>query len=174
MCYDVRMASSSGMSSVIDRCRELPVRTFAAGETVLAEGMRAGVLYVLASGSVEVVKGDVQINTNSEPGAVFGEISVLLDSPHTATVRALEASSFHVADDPLAFIRANPDVALELSRMLARRLHFVTTYLVDLKRQFAGSGDHLAMVDEVLDTLVHDQARETLPGSDRCPDPTVE
>jgi CRP/FNR family cyclic AMP-dependent transcriptional regulator len=116
----------------------------------------------------------VQINTMSEPGAIFGEVSVLLDSPHTATVRALEASSFHVADDPLAFIRTNPDVALELSRMLARRLHFVTTYLVDLKRQFAGSGDHLAMVDEVLDTLVHDQARETLPGSDRCPDPTVE
>jgi CRP-like cAMP-binding protein len=129
------------------------------------------VLYVLATGSVEVVKGEVQINTVSEPGTFFGEMSVLLDTPHTATVRALEPSTFHVAADPLAFVRANPDVGLAVARLLARRLHFVTTYLVDLKRQFEGSGDHLAMVDEVLDTLVHDQARETLPGSDRCPDP---
>jgi hypothetical protein len=29
---------------------------------------------------------------------VFGELSVLLDQPHTADVRALEASQFHVAD----------------------------------------------------------------------------
>jgi CRP-like cAMP-binding protein len=42
---------------------------------------------------------------------VFGELSVLLDQPHTADVRALEASQFHVADaattlrvDPIALL----------------------------------------------------------------------
>ena len=34
----------------------------------------------------------------TEPGAVFGELSVLLDQPHTADVRARKASQFHVAD----------------------------------------------------------------------------
>jgi CRP/FNR family cyclic AMP-dependent transcriptional regulator len=160
--------------SVLDRCRSLPLRTFAAGETILAEGTRSGVLYILASGVIEVVKGDVQINTASEPGAFFGEVSTLLDVPHTATVRALEACTFHVAEDPLAFLRSNPEIALELSRLLARRLHFVTTYLVDVKRQFEGSGDHLAIVDEVLESLSHHQEAEASPGSDRCPDPTVE
>src|SRR6185295_19736863 len=102
-------------AAVLRACRGLPLRTFAAGETVLAEGTRAGVLYVLATGSIEVAKGDVQINTLSDPGAFFGEMSLLLDTPHTATVRALAPSSFYVANDPLAFIRAHPDVALEVA-----------------------------------------------------------
>jgi CRP-like cAMP-binding protein len=34
----------------------------------------------------------------AEPGAVFGELSVLLDQPHTADVRALETSQFHIAN----------------------------------------------------------------------------
>ena len=162
------------MNAVLDHCRDLPLRTFAPGETILTDGTRSGVLYILASGTVEVVKGDVQINTLSEAGSFFGEIAALLDAPHTATVRALEACTFYVAEDPLAFLRSNPEIALELSRLLARRLHFVTTYLVDLKRQFEGSGDHLAMVDTVLESLVHHQEPEASAGSDRCPDPTVE
>jgi CRP/FNR family cyclic AMP-dependent transcriptional regulator len=162
------------MSSVLVQSRALPVRTFTAGEIVLAEGSRTGVLYVLASGSVEIVKGDIQITTVAEPGTFFGEMSALLDTPHTATVRALEASTFHVADDPLAFLHANPETAFALARLLARRLHFVNSYLVDVKRQYADKDDHLAMVDEVLETLVHHQEPPAAAGSDRCPDPTVE
>ena len=39
----------------------------------------------------------------AEPGAVFGELSVLLDKPHTAEVRALEPSQFHVANAATLF-----------------------------------------------------------------------
>ena len=164
------------MTPVLDHCRDLPVKTFAAGEMVLTEGDRSGLLYVLVSGAVEVLKNDVQINVVAEPGTFFGEVSILLDEPHTASIRAVEPSTFHVADDPLAFIGSRPEIALAISRLLARRLHFVTTYLVDVKRQFEGSGDHLAMVDEVLESLVHHQDPEASPGSDRCPepDPTTE
>jgi len=162
------------MSSVLRACQGLPIQEVAAGDTVVAEGSPAGALYVLASGSVEVVKGDVQITTVAEPGAFFGEMSVLLGRPHTATVRALEPSTFHVVDAPLQFLHAHPASTFELARLLARRLHFVNSYLVDLKRQFQGSGDHLSMVDEVLETLVHHQEPEAAAGSERCPDPTVE
>ena len=162
------------MSSVLRACKGLPIREFAAGEAVVAEGSPAGALYVLASGSVEVLKGDVQITTVAEPGAFFGEMSVLLARPHTATVRALEPSTFHVVDDPLGFLHAHPASTFELARLLARRLHFVNSYLVDLKRQFQDSGDHLSMVDEVLETLVHHQEPTAAAGSERCPDPTVE
>lgn len=159
---------------VLDLCTTLPVRTFGPGETVLEEGTKAGVLYVLVSGAIEIVKGGLQITTVREPGAFFGEMSVLLDAPHMASVRTLEAATFHVAQDPAGFLEANPRVTIELSRLLARRLHLVTSYLVDLKRQFEGSGDHLEMVDEVLENLVHHQDAETSPGSDRYPDPTVD
>ena len=160
--------------AVLDLCTMLPVRTFGPGETILAEGQRAGVLYVLISGAIEIVKGDLKITTVREPGAFFGEMSVLLDAPHMASVRTLEESTFHVALDPVGFLQSNPGVTMELSRLLARRLHLVTSYLVDLKRQFEGSGDHLEMVDEVLENLVHHQDAETSPGSDRHPDPTVD
>jgi CRP-like cAMP-binding protein len=162
------------MPSILPACRDLPLRSFAAGETILAEGTPSDVLYVLVTGAVEVVKGDVQIVAVHEPGALFGEMSVLLETPHTATVRALEPSTLHVAEDPLGFLHANPEIAFELSRLLARRLHFVNGYLVDLKRQFEGSGDHLAMVDEVLESLVHHQGRAAAGGSARCPEPTTE
>jgi CRP-like cAMP-binding protein len=162
------------MSSVLRACEGLPTRTFAAGEAVIQEGSPAGELFVLASGAVEIVKGDVQITTVAEPGSFFGEMSVLLGMPHTATVRTLQPSTFHVTDDALGFLHAHPESAFEIARLLARRLHFVNSYLVDLKRQFEGSGDHLAMVDEVLETLVHHQEPAAAAGSARCPDPTVE
>ncbi len=162
------------MSSVLGACEGLPIQTFAAGEVVIEEGSPGGVLYVLASGSVEIVKGDVQITTVAEPGSFFGEMSVLLAMPYTATVRALGPSTFHVVQDAMGFLHAHPESAFELARLLARRLHFVNSYLVDLKHQFEGSGDHLSMVDEVLETLVHHQEPEAAAGSERCPDPTVD
>lgn len=164
-------AGAGPFRSVLEQSRHLPLRRFAAGEPVLTEGTREGVLYVLASGSVDIMKGDILINSVSEPGALLGEVAALLDLPHTATVRAREACTFHVAEDPEAFLHSNPAIAFELARLLARRLHYVSSYLVDVKRQFAGSGDHLAIVDEVLETLVHHQEPHVSAGSDRCPDP---
>jgi len=162
------------MSRILDLCpADMPRRKAAAGEVLLEEGKRAGVLLILIDGAVEIVKGDYQIDLITEPGAIFGEMSVLLDSPHTATVRAASDSTFYVAENPLAFLQSHPEVALGLSKLLASRLHNMTSYLVDLKQQFEGRGDHLGIIDEVLDTLMHAQDEEHAPGSERDPDPTV-
>jgi CRP-like cAMP-binding protein len=162
------------MATVLEICKALPLRSIAVGETLMAEGATDGVLYVLVEGAVEIVKGDVQINTVTDPGAIFGEVSVLLGIPHMATVKALEPSVVHVASDPVEFLRSNPEIALAVAALLAKRLHFVTTYLIDLKRQFETHEGHLSMVDEVLESLVHHQEPQTEPGSDRHPDPTVD
>ena len=76
----------------------LPLATYQAGETALSATSTTGRLLILQEGAVAVVKEGVEIARVTEPGAVFGELSVLLDQPHTADVRALEASQFHVAD----------------------------------------------------------------------------
>jgi len=162
------------MATVIEICKPLPLRTVAAGEVVLAEGATDSVLYVLVDGAVEILKGDVQINTVDDPGAFFGEVSALLGLPHMATVKALRDSTFRVADDAAAFLRTNPEIALAVAALLAKRLHHVTTYLIDLKRQFESHDSHLGLVDEVLEGLVHHQEPAAEPGSDRYPDPTVE
>jgi len=162
------------MATVLEICKSLPLRSIAAGETVLTDGATDSLLYILVEGAVEIVKGDVQINTVSEPGAIFGEVSVLLGLPHMATVKALRPSVFRVAAEPTEFLRSNPDIALAVAALLAKRLHILTTYLVDLKRQFESHENHLALVDEVLESLVHHQEPQAEPGSDRHPDPTVE
>jgi CRP/FNR family cyclic AMP-dependent transcriptional regulator len=161
------------VSVILDYCSNLPERTFAPGDVLLAEGARSGVLYVLRQGTVEILKGDFRINTVSVPGAIFGEVSVLLDLPHMATVRAVEASRCHVITDALGFLASNAEISLGVAALLARRLHQVTAYLADLKRQFEGHDDHLGMVDEVLESLVHHQPpeQECPAGSDREPDP---
>lgn len=64
------------------RLAALPVATYQAGDTVLAAGTRSGRLLVLRTDAVEVVKDGVQIAEVSEPRAVFGELSMLLDQPH--------------------------------------------------------------------------------------------
>jgi CRP/FNR family transcriptional regulator, cyclic AMP receptor protein len=162
------------MQEFLDACAgRAPERTIPAGTTLLADGERAGVLYVLIDGEVEVLKGDYQLHLISNPGALFGEISVLLDAPHTATVRTTQPSRFYVIENPREFLDSHPHVALGIASLLAERLNLMTTYLVDLKRQYEGSEEHFGMIDEVLGTLSHGQRAAHEPGSDRDPDPTV-
>jgi CRP-like cAMP-binding protein len=161
------------MRTILDHCRGLPERSYGAGETWIDEGAKTDTLTVLIAGAVEVVKGDVQVHVATEPGAVFGEISALLDIPHTATVRTLDASRAYVIADAGRFLRSHPDLAYCLSKLMAQRLHGMTTYLADLKAQFQDRQDHLGIVDAVLESLLHQQDEEFLPGSERHPDPKI-
>ena len=162
------------MNDILDACaRSVRSVTIPAGETLLAEGLRAGKLFVLEDGEVEIVKGEFHIAAISQAGTVLGDISVLLDTPHTATVRTTTPCRFYVIDTPDEFFRAHPEVALDVARLLAERLHAMTSYLVDLKRQYEGSDDQFGMVDEVLETLSHAQRSRHVPGSKRDPDPDV-
>jgi CRP-like cAMP-binding protein len=162
------------MADMLEVCAaRTPERTIATGATILMDGERAGVLYVLIEGEVAVLKGDYQLHLISTPGAVFGEISVLLDAPHTATVKTTVPSRFYVIENPREFLTSEPRVAIGIATLLAERLDLMTSYLVDLKRQYAGSDEHFGMIDEVLGTLSHAQHEGHEPGSERDPDPTV-
>ena len=112
----------------------LPVVTYQAGETVIAEGSRTGRLLILAQGVVAIVKEDTQIATVAEPGAVFGELSILLDKPHTAEVRALEISQFQVANAATLFAQ-DPTAVLYVATVLAHRLDAANHALIQLKSQ---------------------------------------
>lgn len=157
------------MTTIADLCLDLPVETFAPGAVLMQEGQTSGRLFVLAEGAVEILKGEFQVNLVSDRGAVLGDMSVLLDMPHMATVRAVTPCSAYVSDMGAAFLRSHPDIAYLLARMLAQRLHGVTGYLVDLKRQYDDEEGHLGLVDEVLESLVNQQAPDFTPGSDRDP-----
>jgi CRP-like cAMP-binding protein len=154
--------------SLLDFCRGCPQRELAPGAVLIEEGERSGRLFVLAAGTLEVHRGDVAFATASEPGAVFGEMSVLLDLPHTASVRALTPAWVYVIEQAAAFLAAHPDAALPIATLLARRLQHATTYLVDLKHQFQDYRDHFGLIDEVLESFTHQQD-ERFPAADELP-----
>jgi CRP-like cAMP-binding protein len=155
------------MRAVLDYCIGGTNRTVRAGALVLQEGSKTGHLFVLLEGRLEVVKGDSVVAVLSEPGAMLGEMSVLLDQPHSATVRAAADSVVYEFDDAAAFLRDQPAVALLIARLLAQRLNVATTYLADLMHQYGGHGNHLAMVGELLQSMINLPPTEVSPGSDR-------
>jgi NADH dehydrogenase len=67
---------------------------YEAGQTIIHEGDVGRAMYILQSGTVEVVSGrgeSAERVATLGPGEHFGEIAVLKDTKRTATVRALEA-----------------------------------------------------------------------------------
>jgi CRP/FNR family cyclic AMP-dependent transcriptional regulator len=63
----------------------------------------------------------IEIATVSEPGASLGELSALLDQPHTADVRVLEDSQFHVAD-ATTLLAQDPTAPLYVATVLVQRV----------------------------------------------------
>lgn len=140
--------------------QDVPLVSLAPGGVLIAEGEAVAGIYFLAEGEVEVSKGGVLIAEVFEPGATFGEMSYLLRTPPTATVRALTAASFRHVADPPALFRRSPEVALHLAAILARRVDSLNRYLVEIKHQFRDRADHLGMLDEILDALIHKHPRD--------------
>ncbi len=147
------------MSKILELIQDHEVRRFEPGQIVMEKGAQTDRLYVLIDGKVEVVNDGIRVSTISEAGATFGEISVLLDGNHTATVRALTPCSFHVLENPRELLQTSPLICFHVCKLLAHRLDSLTRYLVDVKQQFAGH-DHIGMVDEVLEALLHRQPKE--------------
>lgn len=161
------------MDSILDNCVGATRNEFGAGTVLISEGETSGQLYIIAEGSVEVLRGDTQVAVVSDAGSIFGEMSVLLNRPHTATVRTTSPVVAFLFEDAESFLKSNPEIAFFVGRLLAERLNAATTYLVDLKRQFEGQGNHLSMVGEVLETLIHQQHEEFMPGPEREDDPRL-
>jgi CRP-like cAMP-binding protein len=57
------------MRTILSYCQGLSERTFGPGEVLLVEKEKQSILYILIEGEIEVLKGDFQITTASEPGA---------------------------------------------------------------------------------------------------------
>lgn len=155
------------METILDYCDGLPKRRFAAGDVLLQEGGTSGRLFIVTAGSFEILKGAYQINTVDEPGAIFGEMSVLLGLPHMATVKALTDAEAYEVEGADGFLNMRSEINHFISKMLAQRLHGMTSYLVDLKTQFEDHSNHLGMVDEVLEVLANQQFADFEAGSDR-------
>ena len=157
---------------ILELTADLPVVDLDTGQVLVAEGDRAltASIWILMSGALRVLKNGVPVNTITRPGAVIGEMSVLLDAASAATVEALEPTRLRHATDGHALLADHPDIVRQVAVGLAERLNFVTSYLADLKVQY-GDAPGLSMVSDVLAELAVRQAPPARPGSARDPDP---
>jgi len=119
-----------------DRCGVAPLTRGidALSEPVADPRVRTARRHNLCRAQWKSSRMGVQIAKVSTPGAVFGELSVLLRQPHTADVRALEKSEFHIAD-ALALLANDATVTLYVAAILARRHDIANQALIEVKRQ---------------------------------------
>ena len=158
------------VTEMLELCSDLPLEQVPAGGVLIEEGASPSRLLVLVSGTVIVERGGTPFARIDFPGAVFGEMSWVLDKPATATARAGTDVVVRVVADPERFFTERAGAALSVLQMTAARLDGLTQYLVDVKQQFEGNDDHLAMVDRILTSLVHHQAPRPRTGSVRDPE----
>jgi CRP/FNR family cyclic AMP-dependent transcriptional regulator len=104
------------------------VRRFGRGQALFHEGQLADRVLVLRAGRVKVIvttaNGREVVLAFRGPGELIGEQSALDGEPRSATICAVEpVEALCVTPDAFrAFLAAHPPVALELLRMLSRRL----------------------------------------------------
>ena len=82
---------------------------------------------------------------------VFGEISALLDKPHTADVLTLAPSQFHVAD-AAGFLVQDPAALLYIATNLARRLDGTNQAFLELKAQLK-AGEPPDLIDKTVERI---------------------
>jgi CRP/FNR family cyclic AMP-dependent transcriptional regulator len=147
------------MSSILKLFRDCPVIRFDPGQVFIQQGAELCCLYFLIEGEVEILKNDMRVATASQPGIVFGEMAMLLEHKSTTSVRTLKSSAFYRVENPLEFLKSSPEACLYVCDLLARRLDSLSRYLHDVKHQFDGH-EHIHMVDNVIDTLLHRHPHE--------------
>lgn len=103
-------------------------RRYKRGECLLVQGERSNALFIVLTGKARVVVHDERqrevILSDLQPGESVGEMSLIDNEPHSATVRADTVCDVLVLESP-AFARClaeNPPLAYGVMRELVQRL----------------------------------------------------
>jgi len=143
--------------------------TYAPGQTIFLEGDASRDLYVLIDGNISIFKGSKAIAEISEPGSLFGEMSFLLESKRTATLKATtQVRAYCIPQtEIISFLGRFPDIAREISVFLARRLDETNRVVYGLKGLCDQIPDAVIMTDRNNRILSWNTAAEKLYGRDR-------
>ena len=103
---------------------------FSAGTTIIKEGEEGGPFYILLEGKCEVLKRDFPMTTLGKNGIIFGEMSMILEIPRTASVKAhsdVEAIEVDISLDDM--LKKYPKTTKSMMRTLAKRVVHQTDVL---------------------------------------------
>jgi CRP/FNR family transcriptional regulator, cyclic AMP receptor protein len=141
--------------------KRFPLVSLTTGQYLINQEEMTDSIYFLREGSVKVTKDGYDVAVIMDKGAVFGEMSILLEYQHSASVQCLKDSEFYHIEHPQKYLEEHPRLIWHIAQILGMRLFNLNQYLVDVKRQYEGH-DHLHMVDEVLETLLNQQKTRIL------------
>ncbi|NJL95236.1 MAG: cyclic nucleotide-binding domain-containing protein [Anaerolineae bacterium] len=129
-------------------------RRYKAGEPVVLANEPSTGMYLILKGEVRVIIRDAQGQeitvATMHAGQTMGEISLLLDQPHSATVIAqTEVEALLLTQSRLRDLReADPQLAMQLYEILAFTL---ASHIMDQNRTLAGLRRELDLVQKRLD-----------------------
>lgn len=120
------------------------VVTFSTGQILFRHGDVGDAAYVIIKGGADVTvttaSGEIPV-AQLHDGDFLGEIAILCDTPRTATVTAnTELKALRIRKEPFfELLRQFPEMAIEMTRLLAERLTRTTAELVEVQRKQAAS-----------------------------------
>lgn len=143
---------------------DFPVLSLRAGETLLKQDEKTNSIYFLQQGSVEIIKDNCVVALSSDRGAVFGEMSILLDCAHSATVNCVADSTFYHIHEPRNYLDTHPEVIWHIAEIMSRRIYNLNRYFVNLKGHYEkpqqqeavisrNYSEHEKMINEALNIL---------------------
>ncbi|MCI0396250.1 MAG: cyclic nucleotide-binding domain-containing protein [Chloroflexi bacterium] len=127
------------------------------GEILFRKGDTGDSLYIIESGWVKAVAGNIHgeevLLNQFGPGESFGEMSLVDGRPRSATIvalTALEALQLK-RDDFLDVLIEQPEFALELLRDISGKLRFAANYIQKVTEwsQYIAEGNYMHALDEI-------------------------
>jgi len=112
-------------------------RSFKRGEVVFHKGDPGDTLYVITQGQVKIVlpsdSGEEALLGVLDEGEFFGELSLIDEQPRSATIVATEQTETLVLrrDEFLKFVVSSPELAIDMMRVLSRRLRETDEFIED-------------------------------------------
>jgi len=118
MTQDVDVSRISRLLGVID------LVSIRSGDFLFRKGDAADALYIVKSGTVQVIgEGDVIYERVSE-GGIVGELAIVDEGTRSASVRAQSRADLIKVDVPgfLNLVAGEPEFSLAVMRVMSRRL----------------------------------------------------
>lgn len=117
---------------------------FKSGDIIIKEGDPSYGCYVLLSGKVGIYKNGSKVSETNEKGMVFGEISLILDIPRTATVIAL-------SDTQICYFKT------DLDTLITKYPSVVNKIVHNLAEQLENTTNDLSTTIKIIDDNEHDR-----------------
>jgi len=119
----------AGVKSYLEALMQLDSAPLAVdpGQAIFKAGSAGREMFIVRTGSVELRIGETVLET-VEQGGIFGELALVDPAPRSATAVAGPDCSVSAVTEPMfhRLVTHVPGLALEMMRILARRLRQVT------------------------------------------------